>query len=98
MDVVEARFQDAKISRLVLVTDAAGLVAGLTEWVWEWEFKGYRGVDGGQMVDGDVFRELHGRVGRLEGRGVDVCFWVVERGWNAEAQGMADAVIDADGE
>lgn len=96
LDIVEEKFE--KTSRLVVITDSTSLVQGLAENVWEWEFNGYKDAKGKDVVDGDVFKELHKRIGRLEGGGMDVSFWLVEREWNAEADDLADAAIESEGD
>lgn len=95
LDTVEEKFGDnMTISRLVVITDSTYLVEGLTKHVWEWEYKGYKNAKGKDVVNGEVFKELHKRIGKLESDGMDVCFWAVERGWNLEADELANKALD----
>lgn len=95
LDTVEQKFGDNfTISRLLIITDSTYLVDGLTKHVWDWEYKGYKNAKGKNVVNGEAFRELHGRIGKLEEDGMDVCFWAVERGWNTEADRLANAALE----
>ena len=82
-----------EISQLVVITDSTYLVEGLAKHVWEWEYKGYKNAKGKDVVNGEVFKELHKRIGELENDGINVCFWAVERGWNREADELANKAL-----
>ena len=91
LGVVEERAGET--SRVVFITEARAMVEGLAEQVWEWEFNGYEDAEGKAVVNGEAFRELHARIGRLEGAGMDVSFWAVRRDENVEADGLANATF-----
>lgn len=94
LGIVEERF--GKTSRVVIITESKPLVQGLAEDVWQWEFNGFKDSNGKDVLDADVFRELHARISRLEqGAGMDVSFWCVEREWNLEAGELASAAFDS---
>lgn len=95
LDTVEQKFGDnMTISRLVVITDSTYLVDGLTKHVWQWEYNGYKNAKGKGVVNGEVFKDLHRRIGKLESDGLDVCFWAVEREWNTDADGLANAALE----
>jgi hypothetical protein len=73
LDIVQAKFGDGKTSKVVIITSAGEVVEGLSKGVWEWEYSGYENV-----TDGDSYKAMHKRIGALEGKGVDVSFWLVD--------------------
>jgi ribonuclease HI len=95
LDIIEEKFGDnIQISRVVVITDSTYVVDCLAKHIWDWEYNGYKNVKGKLVVNGEVFKELHKRIEKLEGDGMDVCFWLVEREWNTEADGLANAALD----
>ena len=94
LDAVEQKFVSIMVSRLVIITDSMYLIDGLTKHVWEWEYNGYVDEKGIPVVNGKTFKELHRRIGKLERDGKDVCFWAVEREWNAGADELANAALE----
>jgi ribonuclease HI len=75
-------------SRVVVVSDSAYVVQGMTDWVVEWRRNGYRSDRGGLLVNASDMAELDSTIKELEGSGTIVEFWQVRR----EDNRMADAL------
>ena len=94
LDILEDKFaDDVGISRVVIITESTYLVDCLTTDIWDWEYNGYKNAKGRPVANGEVFRELQARLVKLEGDGMDVCFWDVDEEWNVEAHGLASAAL-----
>lgn len=77
------------VSRVVIITDSEEVVEGLSSSVWDWEYNGYKTAEGKSVVDGTIFKKLHGTISKLENDGIDVSFWLVEEEWNQDAKRLA---------
>ena len=77
------------MEKLVIMSHSECVVQGLTWNVWKWEEKGYKTSRGKRVVDEGLFREIHELILDLNGRGVSVEFWKVDRLENEDAVNLA---------
>lgn len=79
---------------VVVATDSAYLVGGITEWIYKWYQNGWMNARGGDVSNREDFEELDELINELEDDyGVFVEFWKVDRYDNQESDELArDAV------
>ncbi|KMQ41888.1 hypothetical protein A7C99_1354 [Trichophyton rubrum] len=77
------------LTEVIIKTDSAYMVNGLTQWVDRWEANGYINADGQQVTNHYLFKELSWRVRELAEFHVKVYFWNVRREHNREADQLA---------
>ncbi|KAK2882678.1 hypothetical protein FQN49_000110 [Arthroderma sp. PD_2] len=78
------------LTQVIIKTDSAYMVNGVTQWVNRWEANGYINADGGQVTNHTLFKELTRRICELAEAGVKVYFWHVLREHNLKADGLAN--------
>jgi len=97
LDKITEMLEDGEcedVSRVVICTDSAYLVNGVSDWVWKWEDNGYINAKGSPVVNGDLFEYLHDKIGELQSSWrVEVNFWKVPREENEEADALARSTI-----
>lgn len=77
------------LTEVIIKTDSAYMVNGLTQWVDRWEANGYINADGQQVTNHYLFKELAWRIRELASSCVNVYFWHVRREHNQEADRLA---------
>jgi ribonuclease HI len=82
------------LDTVVIKADSEYLVKGMTEWVVKWQANGWKTAKGGDVVNRVFFEELMAEVEELEDAGVKVLFWHVRRGFNREADRLANLALD----
>ncbi|KAL8646034.1 MAG: hypothetical protein Q9210_006368 [Variospora velana] len=75
--------------QVIIRTDSAYMVLGMTERILAWEGNYYKTNRGIPIENADLYWPLNQAVCALECRGVTVLFWLVTRGRNAEAIALA---------
>jgi len=96
LDVVKELIDESHvISPVVLYTDSASLVHGVSDFIWKWEENGYRNARGSPVVDAYAFKVLHKRIQVWQRRGTEINFWKVPREYNTEADELASSALRA---
>ncbi|KAL2813600.1 ribonuclease H-like domain-containing protein [Aspergillus granulosus] len=76
--------------RLVIIkSDSEYVVRGVTELMPRWKANGWRNSRGVEVANADEFRVIERLVGSLWRDGIEVRFWLVPKGLNRQANGMA---------
>ena len=81
------------LSRVVVIVDSMYVKSGVCGWVWEFEEEGWREKDGTAVVNGELFRQIHGHFEHLQSRGVEVNIWDVEKEQNTDAEDWARRAV-----
>lgn len=81
--------------RVVVMTDSAYLVNGITDHVWKWEQNGWLNSKGRTVVnDDDLWKAIHAMICmQHNNNGFEVCFWHVNRESNTDADKLAKSVL-----
>ncbi|KAF3491211.1 uncharacterized protein GIQ15_00728 [Arthroderma uncinatum] len=77
------------LAQVIIKTDSAYMVNGVTQWVDGWEANGYTNANGRRVTNYYLFEELARCIRRLAASGVNVYFWHVLREHNTEADQLA---------
>lgn len=83
----------SKIHTLVIKSDSAYIVCGITEWVQKWKSNGWKNCKGQPVANADGWKILDGMVETLE-KEIYVKFWLVSREDNAVAENAAKHALD----
>jgi ribonuclease HI len=97
LDRVKELLDDDKLeTRLVVVaTDSAYLVDGITKWIYKWQDNGWTNARGGDVANREDFETLDELIDELEDDyGVFVKFWKVDRDDNEDADELAREAVD----
>ncbi|KUJ07781.1 ribonuclease H-like protein [Mollisia scopiformis] len=86
-------YQMGGFERVVLFSDSAWLINGITNWIWTWERNGYRNSSGRVVSNWQLWEELHNMILEIQGNGFEVCFMHVNRESNREADALARSVL-----
>ena len=78
---------------IIIKLDSDYVARSLGEYIWGWEKNGYITRKGTNVEHGDVFREMHGMIMRMEEE-MAVRFWRVGREWNQEADALVNQALD----
>ncbi|KAM5443872.1 putative ribonuclease H [Microsporum ferrugineum] len=81
------------LTQVIIKSDSAYLVNGLTQWAGRWETNGYINADGQQVTNHYLFKELTWRIRELADSRVKVYFWHVRREYNEEAHQLAGSAL-----
>jgi ribonuclease HI len=76
------------LRRLVIMTDTAGLIKGISLYNQEWKVNGWCKANGEPLVDQQAWQDLECVVTELEAVGVEVVFWHIRREHNYGADGL----------
>ncbi|KAF2859993.1 ribonuclease H-like protein [Piedraia hortae CBS 480.64] len=82
------------LKQVIIKSDSMYLVRGMTEWIFKWLANGWVNAKGARVVNWKLFARLDELVKQLNGRGVEVLFWLVPREYNAEADALANQALD----
>jgi ribonuclease HI len=82
-----------RIDKVVIKTDSAYVVNGMTDWVVKWRNNGYVNTRGLQVSNMDLFQELDDLCDEIDELGVQACFWQVPRSSNTDADELARNAI-----
>jgi ribonuclease HI len=63
--------------RVALYTDSTYVIKGIREWIWAWRRRGWKTADGNDVLNRDLWEDLHGVV---EARGRSGIEWHYVRG------------------
>ncbi|KAI5481666.1 ribonuclease H-like protein [Pseudohyphozyma bogoriensis] len=74
---------------LLIVTDSAYVVTGMTEWFPRWKRNSWITSKGTRPTNLDLFQTLDREITQLENVGRKVGFWHVDRQYNTIADGLA---------
>ncbi|KAJ3557599.1 hypothetical protein NP233_g11701 [Leucocoprinus birnbaumii] len=74
---------------IAIIADSAYVVNGMTDWVYGWRKNGWRAADGGPIRNEADFKKLDNLVRTLEGLGMTIRFWRVDREHNQDADELA---------
>lgn len=79
------------IGRIVIKSNSAYAIRGLTKYIQKWKVNRYRNQQGQIVVNEDMFRRLEAEVTKLENLQVQIQFWLVKEDQNEEADELAKA-------
>lgn len=79
----------SEFPQVIIKTDSAYLVLGMTEHLAKWKLSGYRNTAGDPVVNAEYFMRLDQEVEMLKKLGVYVSFWNVPRSYNEKANDLA---------
>jgi len=82
------------VSEVIIKSDSAYLVNGMTSWVINWRANGYMNSRGQHLRNQGLFRELDRLCNDLMMLGVQTRFWHVPREDNQQADKLANAALD----
>ncbi|KUJ20763.1 ribonuclease H-like protein [Mollisia scopiformis] len=85
---------DENVCKLLVITDSAYLVNGISEYIWKWKTNGFRNSKGQPVANREIWEELDGLMGEFEAYGIPVWFWHVKRELNQDADRLANAAFD----
>ena len=83
-----------RINSVVIKSDSAYVVNGLTKWVWKWERNGYQTTQRTPVVNADLFQALVEKIYELKEMGMEMYFWKVSREFNKEADELANRALN----
>jgi ribonuclease HI len=82
------------IDEVIIKTDSAYVVNGMTTWIKKWRNNGYMNAKGLPLINQDLIQQLDSLCNRLDDLGIQARFWKVPRGWNSQADKLANAALD----
>ena len=82
------------LKRVVIKSDSAYVVRGVTEWMHKWTWNGYIDSGGHCVVNEDLWQDTEVQTNSLEAGGLAVEFWQVPRDQNAEGDAMAKRAFE----
>jgi ribonuclease HI len=82
-----------RIDEVVIKTDSAYLVNGMTDWIVKWRNNGYLNARGLPLCNQDLIKELDYLCDEIDELGVQACFWQVPRSQNEDADELAREAI-----
>ena len=82
-----------RIDEVVIKTDSAYLVKGMTEWIVKWRNNGYLNARGLPVSNEDLIVELDDLCDEIDDLGVQACFWQVPHSSNMDADELAREAI-----
>ncbi|KAK8093394.1 hypothetical protein PG997_000079 [Apiospora hydei] len=81
------------LKRVILKSDSSYLVSSMTEWIFGWREHGFTTARGKRVQNRDLFTDLLNWIGLLDD--IQIQFWLVRREHNRDADGLANAALDA---
>ncbi|KAI9649927.1 hypothetical protein NHQ30_002512 [Ciborinia camelliae] len=81
--------QGRQLCSILIITDSAYVVDGISEWIYKWKVNGFKTSTGNPVTNAKLFEELDYRVDRFNRYDVPVWFWHVKREFNQSADAMA---------
>ena len=83
------------LEQVVIKSDSAYVVRGMTGWVFKWRENGYKNYKGATVTNAKLFRKIDHQVEKLNDHGVEILFWLVPRSENMDADHLANlAFVD----
>jgi len=82
------------VKHLVIKSDSAYVVNGITDYVKKWQVNGWRNARGEPVVNQDLWRFLLDRVNEVNNWDAVVSFWHVKRADNQDADYLANFALD----
>jgi ribonuclease HI len=80
--------------RLVVIkSDSEYIIRGVTELMPRWKANGWRNSRGVEVANAEEWRTIDRLVYSLRGDGIEVRFWLVPKGMNRQASGMARSAL-----
>lgn len=83
------------LKHLIIKSDSAYLVNAVTDWIYHWEFSGYKNFRGPRVDNAVLLGELLAKTMELERCNVEVMFWQVPREMNRQEGALANAALNA---
>ncbi|KAL8660182.1 MAG: hypothetical protein Q9202_006778 [Teloschistes flavicans] len=84
----------APVHVLIVKSDSAYLVNGLTDYIDKWRKNGYKSAKGTTVSNADLFKEIDQEIDFLYKLGTRVSFWHVPRMRNREADMLANNALN----
>lgn len=78
---------------VIVKLDSEHVARSLREWIWRWEWNGFKTVKGAPVEHQDVIRTIHGMITEMEEE-MAVRFWRVGREWNQDADALVNQAFD----
>jgi ribonuclease HI len=82
------------ITEVIIKSDSASLVDGMTRLIAAWRQNGYRNAHGENLNNKNLFRKLDRVCNDLERLNIRARFWLVPREENRQADKLASAALD----
>jgi ribonuclease HI len=80
--------------RLVVIkSNSEYIIQGVTELIPRWKANGWRNSRGVEVANAEEWRTIDRLVYSLRGDGIEVRFWLVPKGMNQQASGMARSAL-----
>jgi len=83
-----------RVEHLVIKSDSAYVVNGITEYVKKWETNGWRNAKGESVANQDLWRTLIKWVDQVNALDSVISFWHVKRADNQDADYLANFALD----
>ena len=83
-----------ELDQVVIKSDSAYVVRGLTEWIFKWKTNGYKNCKGSMVTNADLFQQIERQIATMNTNGIEVLFWHVPRSRNEEADSLANLAFD----
>jgi ribonuclease HI len=88
-----AHGQGRDVRLVVIKSDSEYIVRGVTELMPRWKANGWRNSRGVEVANAEAWRVVDRLVNSLRGDGIAVRFWLVPKGMNRQASGMARSAL-----
>jgi ribonuclease HI len=82
------------VTEVIIKSDSAYLVSGMTSWIFAWRQNGWLNSNGHHLKNQGLFREIDRLCNNLVLMGVRARFWRVPREENQQADKLANAALD----
>ncbi|KAI1263611.1 ribonuclease H-like domain-containing protein [Xylariaceae sp. FL1019] len=88
-------FEPCRVRHLVIKSDSAYLVNGITQYIAKWQENGWKTATGTDVKNQELWRKLYILVSTLNiYKGVAIDFWHVPRALNKDADELANFALD----
>ena len=91
---VSCKCPDCRVKHLVIKSDSAYVVNGITEYVKKWKVNGWRNAKGDTVANLNPWKSLVECVDQVTELGAIVSFWHVKRHDNEQADRLANRGLD----
>ncbi|CZR53752.1 uncharacterized protein PAC_03633 [Phialocephala subalpina] len=93
-EFIRKRDGQVEMKKVVIVTDSPYLVKCMADWVWVWQSNGYQNSKGEWVSNHLEIAGLANVCLDIERNGIEVRFWLVEKGGVGDARRLAEKVLD----
>ncbi|KIW11573.1 hypothetical protein PV08_10874 [Exophiala spinifera] len=96
LDIIQGMKEAGELDgwrEVIVKCDSDYVARSLSEWIWSWERNGYVTRKGTPVEHGDIIREIHATITKMEEE-MAIRFWRVGREWNREADALVNHALD----